>query len=57
MWFSKYGRYIIMSNLAIGITSLGFQFTVLYPWHIEISNDLQNLAKQLPQSQFPPKKL
>lgn len=47
MWFSKYGKYIIMTNFTISITSLGFQLGVLYPWHNIISQDLQNLTKQL----------
>ena len=50
MWFSKYGKYIIASNLTIGLTSLAFQITVLYPWHIEISNDLHHLAKKIKNS-------
>lgn len=47
MWFSKYGKYLIMTNFTISITSLGFQLGVLYPWHNIISQDLQNLTKQL----------
>jgi len=45
MWFSKYGKYLFLTNLSIASTSLIFQVTVLYPWHHQISNDIDKLSK------------
>ena len=47
MWFSKYGKYLFLTNLSIATTSLMFQVTVLYPWHGQISKELNNLSNKL----------
>lgn len=47
MWFSKYGKYLFITNMSISITSLAFQITVLYPWHEEISKDIRKLTNKI----------
>lgn len=47
MWFSKYGKYLFVTNMCISTTSLLFQITVLYPWHEKISDDITQLTKKL----------
>lgn len=49
MWFSKYGKYLFITNMSISISSLAFQITVLYPWHEEISKDIRNLSNKISQ--------
>lgn len=34
-------------SLAVGITALTFQVTVLYPWHKELSQDIKDLSKKI----------
>lgn len=47
MWFSKYGKYLFLTNISIASSSLLFQVTVLYPWHNEISQDLKKLTDKI----------
>ena len=53
MWFTKYNRYIILSNITIAVTSLGFQTTVLYPWHEELSKDIRRLEAKIDKIENP----
>lgn len=35
--------YVPIINLAIATTSLGFQITILNPWHKKLSNDFNEV--------------
>jgi len=47
MWFSKYGKYLFIANMSISISSFAFQTMVLYPWHEELSKDIQKLSLKI----------
>lgn len=38
-------QYLPLASLIIGSSALTFQITVLYPWHIDLDNDFQELKK------------
>ena len=40
-------RWIPVVGLLVGTAALIFQITVLYPWHLELSRDLANLARSV----------
>jgi len=50
---SKIWKYLPFIAFTIGLTALCFQITVLYPWHNDLSRDLnsfqQTITKQLEQ--------
>lgn len=40
-------RWIPRLSLLIGLCAFIFQVTVLYPWHLELSQDFAKLAAQV----------
>lgn len=43
----RYMKWVPLVALFIGLCALTFQITVLYPWHIELSEEFHQLAKSL----------
>lgn len=43
----KYQKWIPVISLIIAICAFTFQVTVLYPWHLELSEDFKALAKKI----------
>ena len=43
-------KWIPRISLIIGICAFLFQVTVLYPWHLELSQEFANLAKLVKNS-------
>lgn len=43
----RYQKWIPFISLLIGLCALTFQITVLYPWHLELSEDFKALAKKI----------
>ena len=43
----RYQKWIPYISLVIGLMALTFQITVLYPWHLELSEDFKALAKKI----------
>lgn len=39
-------KYLPFVNFLIATTALGFQITVLYPWHYELQQEFNELQKQ-----------
>ena len=39
-------KYLPFVNFLIATTALGFQITVLYPWHYELQQEFNDLQKQ-----------
>lgn len=39
-------RAITLTNLCVASSALGFQMFVLYPWHLELDDDLRALKMQ-----------
>ena len=40
-------HWVPVVGLLVGTAALIFQITVLYPWHLELSRDLANLARSV----------
>lgn len=38
-------KYLPIASFLIGSAALTFQTTVLYPWHIDLDNEFQELKK------------
>lgn len=43
-WWMK---WVPVVSLFVGITALTFQITVLYPWHLEISEQIAALGRAI----------
>jgi len=43
----RYMKWVPLIALFVGLCALTFQITVLYPWHLELSEELHMLAKAL----------
>jgi len=39
-------KYLLFVNFIIATVALGFQVTVLYPWHYELQQEFNELQKQ-----------
>ncbi|KAF2395835.1 hypothetical protein EJ06DRAFT_256065 [Trichodelitschia bisporula] len=42
----RFTRTLTITNLLIGSTALGFQVTVLYPWHHELQADFDKMKAE-----------
>lgn len=45
--FPIFSRNLPLVNLVIATSALGFQITVLYPWHLEIDSSHKDLIKKM----------
>lgn len=43
----KHRDLAILLSLCSSISALTFQITVLYPWHVQLSNEFTNLSKKI----------
>jgi hypothetical protein len=45
----KHRDFAICLSLFSSLSALTFQITVLYPWHLQLSNEFDKLSKQITQ--------
>ena len=48
LWKRKCLKSLPIIAVFIGLCALSFQLIVLYPWHIDLNNQLKNLARKTP---------